>query len=116
VAEVLWVDRFGNVQLNVGPEDIEALGDPIVVRTRDPLGRESARTATRAEAFSGLGAGQLGAVVDSYGLIALCLDRASAAGDLGLAAGDIVRLAEAAEGEGQGITTPVELRIRPGAR
>ncbi len=115
VAEVLWVDRFGNAQLNVGPDDIEALGDPIVVRTRDPLGRESARTAARAEAFSGLGAGQLGAVVDSYGLIALCLDRASAAGDLGLAAGDIVRLAEAADGEGQGVTTPVELRMRPGA-
>ena len=26
VAEVLWVDRFGNAQLNVGPEDLSRLG------------------------------------------------------------------------------------------
>ena len=31
VAEVLWVDRFGNAQLNVGPDDLIGWGD--VVRT-----------------------------------------------------------------------------------
>ncbi|MEZ5182347.1 MAG: SAM-dependent chlorinase/fluorinase [Acidimicrobiales bacterium] len=27
VAEVLWTDGFGNLQLNIGPDEIEALGD-----------------------------------------------------------------------------------------
>ncbi len=37
-AEVLWVDRFGNVQLNLGPEDLDALGatDRVAVTDRGP--------------------------------------------------------------------------------
>ena len=31
-AEVLWVDAFGNAQLNVGPEDIDAFGERLVLR------------------------------------------------------------------------------------
>src|SRR5258708_2438977 len=34
-AEVLWVDRFGNAQLNVGPEEIEAFGDRVTVQVGD---------------------------------------------------------------------------------
>jgi hypothetical protein len=43
-------------------------------------------------AFEGIGAGQLGLIVDSYGLMALALDRASAGEELGLRAGDLVTL------------------------
>src|SRR5215210_6972892 len=66
--EVLWVDRFGNAQLNVDPDDIEPMGSPVVLR----LG-ERTRTAVRAASFSELGPGQVGLVVDSYGLVAVAL-------------------------------------------
>ncbi len=85
--EVLWVDRFGNVQLNVGPDEIDGLGDRVALRWG-----EQVRTANRVEAFEGIGAGQLGLIVDSYGLMALALDRASAGEELGLMAGDQVTL------------------------
>ena len=86
-AEVLWVDRFGNVQLNVSPEDIEAMGDRVAVRWGDQL-----RTATRATAYEEIGPGQLGLLVDSYGMAALAVNRSSAADELGLGAGDQVDL------------------------
>ncbi len=113
VTEVLWVDRFGNAQLNVGPDEVDGLGDPVRVATRDPLGRETVRAARRAGAYAELGAGQLGLVLDSYGLLALALDRASAAAELGLGAGDLVRLSalpDEAGRDGGGVTTPVALR------
>jgi len=85
--EVLWVDRFGNAQLNVGPDEVDAMGSPIVVR----MG-ERTRSAARVTSFAELATGQVGLVVDSYGLLAVALDRRSAAEDLALAAGDLVRL------------------------
>jgi S-adenosyl-L-methionine hydrolase (adenosine-forming) len=87
-AEVLWVDRFGNVQLNVDPDDIEHLGDRVAVR----WGEWGVRTARRAIAYGNLKAGEAGLVVDSYGLVSIALDRRSAAAELGLAAGDAVTL------------------------
>jgi S-adenosylmethionine hydrolase len=85
--EVLWVDRFGNAQLNVDPTEIDALGSPVVLR----IGERS-RTAVRAGAFAELAPGQVGLIVDSYGLIAVALDRRSAAEELRLAPGDGVRI------------------------
>jgi len=85
--EVLWVDRFGNAQLNVGPDEIDAMGSPVVVR----IG-ERTRSAARVANFAELATGQVGLVVDSYGLLAVALDRRSAAEELALSAGDLVRL------------------------
>jgi S-adenosylmethionine hydrolase len=90
--EVLWVDRFGNAQLNVDPQEVEDMGSPLVLRFG-----ESRRTAVRATSFSDLGPGQVGLVVDSYGLLAVALDRRSAAEELRLAPGDQVRLQPADE-------------------
>lgn len=87
-AEVLWVDRFGNVQLNVDPEEIDHLGDRVGVRWGD----KSFRVARRAAAYASLRAGEAGLVVDSYGLISVSFDRRSAADELGLAPGDAVTL------------------------
>lgn len=87
-AEVLWVDRFGNVQLNVDPEDLALLGDRIRVRT----GESGVRTAGRVITYGELKAGQLGILVDSYGLASLALDRASAAAELRVSAGAAVTL------------------------
>jgi S-adenosylmethionine hydrolase len=87
VSEVLWVDRFGNIQLNVGPEDVESFGERVTVRWA-----EHVRTAVRVDAYDEVGPGQLGLLVDSYGLMALALDRTSAADELGIKAGDAVTL------------------------
>jgi hypothetical protein len=86
-AEVLWVDRFGNVQLNISPAEIEDMGDRVAVRWGEQL-----RTATRATAYEEIGAGQLGLLVDSYGMVALAVNRASAAAELDLGPGDQVNL------------------------
>jgi S-adenosylmethionine hydrolase len=107
VAEVLWVDHFGNAQLNVGPEDLEGWGSRLRVRLPDGV----ARTATRATTYAELGPGAVGLVLDSYGLLAVSLDRRSAADELGLAAGDAVRLARLDDDEAATIT-PVALPLR----
>jgi S-adenosyl-L-methionine hydrolase (adenosine-forming) len=90
--EVLWVDRYGNAQLNVGPEDVEAMGDP--VRLEMAQGR---RTAWRASTYADLKPGQLGLIVDSYGLVSIALDRRSAAEELHIAAGEGLVLSAAEE-------------------
>lgn len=95
VAEVLWVDRFGNAQLNVGPDDLPASwGEHVQLRISvptDPSG-PVVRRAIRSTAFADLGGGQVGLVLDSYGMLAVALDRRSAAEELGLGAGDQVTL------------------------
>lgn len=88
VAEVLWVDRFGNVQLNVGPDEITAHGERLAVR----WGHDQVRTARQASAYGDLATGELGLVVDSYGLLSLAFDRRSAAEELRLGPGDAVTL------------------------
>lgn len=103
VAEVLWVDRFGNAQLNVGPAEIEPWGDRVRLRAG-----ESTRTGKVCQNYAGIGAGALGLVVDSYGLLSICLDRHSAADELHLAAGDGVELSEIGEDEEPVVVSAVE--------
>jgi S-adenosyl-L-methionine hydrolase (adenosine-forming) len=86
--EVLWVDRYGNCQLNVDPDDATALGDVVGLR----IGDEPRRSAHRVHAFGDLRTGQVGLLVDSYGLLAVVVPLASAAEALGLEAGSPVRL------------------------
>ena len=93
VAEILWVDRFGNAQLNVGAEELEPLGPRVLLRFGD-----QARVAVQAASFEAIQPGQLGLVIDSYGLAAVALHRRSAAEELGIAAGDAVVLAEPPDG------------------
>lgn len=114
-AEVLWVDRYGNAQLNVGPDELDLLGrdaeEAVAVRIEG-----ATRTARRARAYGDLSPGVLGLAVDSYGLLALVLDRRSAAAELGLAAGDGVTLLPVGEDGAEeapiGTSSPVELRRR----
>jgi S-adenosylmethionine hydrolase len=85
---VLWVDRFGNIQLNVDPDEVEHLGDRVGVRWGD----KGFRVARRASAYGALKGGEAGLIVDSYGLLSVAFDRRSAADELGLAPGDAVAL------------------------
>jgi S-adenosylmethionine hydrolase len=82
VAEVLWVDRYGNCQLNVDPEEVAHLGPQVQVRWGDDV-----RTAVRSTAYEGIDAGQVGLVVDSYGMLSICLGRRSAAAELRIGVG-----------------------------
>ena len=64
VAEVLWVDRYGNCQLNVDPDEVAAFGPRVQLRWGDDV-----RTAERAPTYEGIAPGQVGLVVDSYGML-----------------------------------------------
>ena len=94
-AEVLWVDRFGNCQLNVGPDELASLitgsgeraGEVVTVTCGDE--RRGARVVST---FGELAAGAVGLVLDSQGMYALALDRRSAAAELALGPGDAVVL------------------------
>jgi S-adenosyl-L-methionine hydrolase (adenosine-forming) len=107
VAEVLWVDHYGNCQLNVAPEEIEALGDRIKIRFGD-----TTRTAQRATNFGSLGTGTIGLVTDSYGMVAICVDRGSAAAELGLDVGTAVMLSLPTTGDNPGSVTQLAFPTR----
>ena len=113
IAQVLWVDRYGNAQLNVGPDDLPAgFGARIDLRfssPTDPTGGVR-RSAMRASSYAELGGGSVGLVLDSSGLLAVSMDQRSAAEELGLDVGDQVTLTASDDG---GITQPVTLRRQP---
>ncbi|CAB4746386.1 MAG: hypothetical protein F2694_07110 [Actinobacteria bacterium] len=124
-AEVLWVDHYGNAQLNADPDEVDALGTVFELRL-DSAGSLAAgslgggslggaaptvRTVKRVGSFSELTTGALGLVIDSYGALALVCDRASAAEELNLETGDALRLSplDSAAEPARGVTTPVQL-------
>lgn len=107
-SEVLWVDRFGNAQLNVDPDDVEAFGDVIGLRVG-----QLTRTVQRARTFADVPTGGIGLIVDSYGLLAITVDRGSAADELRLHEGDTVVLEPVADGGRPSISSPVRLTSRP---
>lgn len=107
IVDVLWVDRFGNCQLNVDPDDIDDWGDRIGLRIGDDL-----RVARRVGAYAEVGQGEVGLVVDSYGLLSVALDRRSAAAELGLGIGREVRLEPLGDDGPDGVTTQVNLGPR----
>jgi S-adenosylmethionine hydrolase len=93
VTEVLWIDRFGNCQLNVGPDDLPAAwGSLLQLRVGSPTDPDGiqVRRAVRATTFAELDGGAAGLVLDSYGMLAIALDQRSAAEELQLATGDQV--------------------------
>jgi S-adenosylmethionine hydrolase len=80
--EVLWVDRFGNAQLNVDPDMLVArglgVGDGLEVHVGDEI-RRARWVSTYADARPS----ELVLVTDSYGLLSLAIDRQNAAAHLG---------------------------------
>ena len=91
VGEVLWVDRYGNCQLNVAPEQLAARGvEPGgIVGVR--IG-EDERRARWVRTFADAKASELVILVDSYGMCALAFDRRAAAAQLKLRAGHAVTI------------------------
>lgn len=95
-AEVLWVDRFGNAQLNVGPEELTRLGvdrgGVLELRIDDET-----RAVAWVEAYAQAPSGRPALIVDSYGLVSLAMDRSSAAEELQIHSGSGVVLARLEE-------------------
>jgi S-adenosylmethionine hydrolase len=117
VAEVLWVDRFGNCQLNVGPEELAELGSvgetdravaTVQLTIPDPTqpGATIKRSATVVDHYGAIGGGP-GLVTDSVGMLSICLDRRSAAAELGLDAGDQVILVAGGESAAASVSVSV---------
>jgi S-adenosyl-L-methionine hydrolase (adenosine-forming) len=107
-AEVLWVDRFGNAQLNVDPDELDALGTSFELRFGER--RVSAR---RVHHFGEITVGAVGLMVDSYGLIAIAADRSSASEELRIDAGDGVTITAL---DGDGAPPSQEIPVRLGRR
>lgn len=100
VAEVLWVDRFGNAQLNLDPEELDQAAYSVQIG-------DQRRPAVQVTHFEALGTAELGLVTDSTGMVALVLNRTSAAAELGLRAGTEVHLLP--KGAAAGVTTAVTI-------
>lgn len=102
-AEVVLVDRFGNLQLSVDRAGLAALGltvgDHAVVS--GPAGE---RTVALVRTFGELPAGAVGAYVDSDGQVALAVNGGSAAETLGAGRGARITVRPAEVG-----TPPVEV-------
>ena len=101
VTTVTWVDHFGNVQLRLRPAVLEEIGLPAGgTATARVEGEGAARRRSvpvrRVLAFAELGDGEYGLALDANGRMALVLDRASAALQLGISGpGQTVRISVA---------------------
>jgi len=88
-AEVLAVDRFGNVQLNVRDEHLlqAALTDEVLLQVRTVW---QAVTVRRASTFGDVASGEFAALIDSRGWLAVVRNGGSAAAALRLELGNPV--------------------------
>jgi S-adenosylmethionine hydrolase len=93
-AEVLWVDRFGNAQLNTRPADL-ASQVPIVEVTTGPGHTWPSRLVTT---YAELEPDEVGLVADSYGFLSVSCNQSPAAARTGLRAGDAVWLGSVGQG------------------
>ena len=115
--EVTWVDRFGNCQLNIGPDEVTNFGEVVRVEIGSLLSGASAsrepvvRSLKIARSYDQIGSG-IGLVIDSYGMLSLCVDRGSAATELQIGQGDLIVLSAPTDSPGQdptSVTTSVKI-------
>ena len=89
-AQVLDVDRFGNVRLNVRPGDLPAAGvegSRVKVATTD-----ASATAERVSTYAEVAPGEYAVIEDAWGWITVIRFEANAAAELGVRPGDPVWL------------------------
>jgi len=108
MGQVIWVDRFGNCQLNVDPDEVDHLGLLVQLRWGDDV-----RTAQRSVTYQGIAPGQIGLVVDSYGMLSVCMGKRSAADELKMPVGtEVALVSPGADGPPAAGSTPVTLTPR----
>ena len=108
IAQVIWVDRFGNCQLNVDPDEIDDLGPRVQLRWGDDV-----RTAERAITYQGIAPGQVGLVIDSYGMLSVCLGKRSAADELTMVVGTEIALRAPGAYEAPPAIEPQHVHLTP---
>jgi S-adenosyl-L-methionine hydrolase (adenosine-forming) len=107
LCEVLWIDRYGNCQLNIGPDDLAGWSSPLRITAGEVI-----RVAALAPTFDVIPGGAIGLVVDGSGMYTLATARRSAAEELLLAAGDQVTVAPVGDAQAaQAVTSPVSIRL-----
>lgn len=92
VAHVLYVDRFGNVQLDAGPDDLRTASLEPGHTVEIELGSGRAVRALIGLTFSDVDRGEAILCVDSQGRLELAINQGDAAGRLGLRADDTLRI------------------------
>jgi S-adenosyl-L-methionine hydrolase (adenosine-forming) len=83
---VLWIDRYGNAQLNATPQDVGASVVEVSIAGRPAF------VARVVNSYGAIAPDPMALVIDSYGFVSLSGDQRSAAHHLGLEAGQPVRL------------------------
>jgi S-adenosylmethionine hydrolase len=90
--EAWWVDRFGNVETNIGPDDLAAIGLAPGATVTMKVG-PSLHSVPWVASYSEVESGETLIHVDSAGLIAIAVRDGAADDELNLAAGMAVTLA-----------------------
>ena len=93
-AEVLEVDRFGNVRLNIRPGDLDAAGFTLgaIVEVASASGSVRARRVVR---YSDVGPGEYGLLADAWDWASVIRNEANAAAGIGAGRGEQVWIASA---------------------
>jgi S-adenosylmethionine hydrolase len=92
VAHALYVDRFGNVQLEVGHEQLAQTGLKLGQRADIEVASQPAQQAQYAWTFADVAPGQLLIYEDAYRRLAVAVSHGDAARLLGVSPGDEVRI------------------------
>jgi len=92
VAHAVYIDRFGNVELNVDHEDLATLGMRLGHRVGIEAGSNALHLAPYVRTFADVDAGQLMVYEDAYRRLAIAINHGSAARDLGLEVDDELRI------------------------
>ena len=90
-ATVLYVDSFGNVQLNLTTEDLDRIGISPGAQVELALGTER-YYATAARTFADARAGDLILYEDAYRNVSIAISRGHAASMFGAQPGETVRI------------------------
>jgi S-adenosyl-L-methionine hydrolase (adenosine-forming) len=110
IGEITWVDRFGNAQLNISPDDIELAFGAGCTRVRLAANNDL-RSVPIVTGFAEIPTGGIGLVVDGSGMLAIAVDQFSAVIELGVGVTDQVTLSPAPNEQG-GATTPISITAR----
>lgn len=103
--EVFWVDTYGNVETNIGPDELTQAGLRLGDRLEVVVGG-SPHEAVWVSSFGEVGVGELLVHVDSAGLVAIAVNQGRAAEELSLAERSAVALRETRPPKAGGVRPP----------
>jgi len=92
VTDAIYIDRFGNVQLGVGHDELAGSGLELGRRVRLEVAGRGCHEAKYVRTFADVEPGELLVYEDAYRALAVAIRRGSAAARLGLAVDDELRI------------------------